>query len=83
MLVHTGKIAQDDVDEIMQIFNEYDIDGSGKIDIQDVSARTDITSSITPSLSLLTCCGCVERRRTEAEVVAAEVAARAVIPPSA
>jgi len=36
MLVNLGKIEQDDVDQVMSLFEHYDLDGSGMITIDDV-----------------------------------------------
>jgi len=36
MLVNMGKIEQDDVEQVMALFDFYDLDGSGAIDINDL-----------------------------------------------
>ena len=36
VLVHTGRVDEDDVDDAMFLFHQYDLDGSGTIDIEDV-----------------------------------------------
>ena len=36
VLVKTGRLEEEDVDDSMFLFHQYDLDGSGKIDIEDV-----------------------------------------------
>merc|ERR1712086_934420 len=54
MLVHTGKIASDDVDEIMQIFDEYDHDGSDRICEKDIPEKP-----VSKEEKKSACCGCL------------------------
>ena len=70
MLVHTGKIAQDDVDEIMQLFNEYDHDSNDTIDIKDIAESISTSTVITETPHLFKWCG-ARRKLTDAEVIEA------------
>lgn len=39
MLVHLGKVEQDDIDKVLAMFDALDADGSGSIDAGDIRAR--------------------------------------------
>ena len=36
MLVHMGKVSQEDVDKVVRMFEALDEDGSGKLDAEDI-----------------------------------------------